>query len=184
MTYEESKQAVKDAVKRFPETFGLAGFPGELFRVSEQASYTSGGVVYVYTQRLMLNTDGCKQWRDFAKGTVSELQGQIVIACTCGKGTAPIGEHLCGCAKVRTRRYEDKPLLDQHEDACKDGIDMENRTLLQEVTALHERAPGTWIRTDQMVSEILETRHCNDSQPHGGMWWRTHHLVRQLGGVA
>jgi hypothetical protein len=141
MTYDESKQAIKDAVRQFPETFGLAAFPGELFRVSEQASYTENGVVYVYTQRLMFNSDGCKQWRDFAKGTVSEIKAQI-----------------------------NTPMP----------------TLLEQAIALHKTAPGTWIKTDQDITVILMTLPSIDRhQPlDGGLWWRTHHLVRQLGGVA
>ena len=49
--------------------------------------------------------------------------------------------------------------------------------------ALHEAAPGAWVRTDGAVTAILETRPTADPQPHGGIWWRTHHLVRHLGGA-
>lgn len=50
--------------------------------------------------------------------------------------------------------------------------------------ALHKEAPGTWIETDQTITKILATRPATEDQPHGGVWWRTHHLIRQLGGRA
>lgn len=58
---------------------------------------------------------------------------------------------------------------------------------LREVAeALHRKFPGTWIRTDSLTIErVLELRSPTDPQPlDGGLWWRTHHLVRQLGGEA
>ena len=66
---------------------------------------------------------------------------------------------------------------------------------LREVAeALHRKCPGTWVNTDQGTTAVLELRP--DDAPHpnykseiqtsdgNGMWWRTHHLVRQLGGAA
>ena len=56
---------------------------------------------------------------------------------------------------------------------------------LREVAeALHRKCPGTWVCTDQGTTGVLGLRSELDQQPHGGMWWRTHHLVRQLGGGA
>ena len=66
---------------------------------------------------------------------------------------------------------------------------------LREVAeALHRKCPGTWVNTDPGTTVVLELRP--DDAPHpnykseiqtsdgNGMWWRTHHLVRQLGGQA
>jgi hypothetical protein len=58
-------------------------------------------------------------------------------------------------------------------------------TLLQLAIKLHSQAPGTWIETDRNITKILSTRNATETQPlNGGLWWRTHHLVRQLGGQA
>ncbi len=58
-------------------------------------------------------------------------------------------------------------------------------TLLQAAQELHSKCPGTWIKTDSAMSTILETRSAYSPMPQdGGMWWRTHHLIRQLGGLA
>ena len=69
------------AKSEFPETFGLRAFRGDVFRISEAASYvTKGGMgcyvapsVMLYTQRY---SDG--QWQAFAKGSPAELRAQIV----------------------------------------------------------------------------------------------------------
>ena len=61
------------AKSEFPATFGLRAFRGDVFRISEAASYVTGGAVMLYTQRY---SDG--QWRAFAKGSPSELRAQIV----------------------------------------------------------------------------------------------------------
>ena len=61
------------AVARFPPTFGLRGFPGDMFRLSPMSSYISGGNVMLYTQR----KEG-DHWLDFSKGTEPELRGEIV----------------------------------------------------------------------------------------------------------
>ena len=52
------------------------------------------------------------------------------------------------------------------------------------VESLHQKYPGTWILTDQETTKVLDLKPELDQHPHGGMWWRTHHLVRQLGGAA
>ena len=70
----EDCDKIKAAIARFPATFGLRAFPGNLFRIGERESYVStGGAVMLYTQRLV---DG--RWQDFAKGTEAELRREIV----------------------------------------------------------------------------------------------------------
>lgn len=74
LSYEEEQQAIKDAIARFPEEFGLRAFPGDRFRISEGASYysASNGVM-LYTQRKV-----GKEWRDFCKGTECELRNELI----------------------------------------------------------------------------------------------------------
>lgn len=68
--------AVAKAISEFPETFGLVGFPGKTFRISQSASYVSdypvANTVQLYTQ-----VKRGDLWFDFAKGTPSELRSQI-----------------------------------------------------------------------------------------------------------
>lgn len=72
--HEEDKKKVEAAVTQFPATFGLKAFPGDVFRVSAQSSYMSSGNVMLYTE--IHKGDG---WLSFAKGTVSELKGEVVV---------------------------------------------------------------------------------------------------------
>lgn len=66
-------EKIRTAIARFPATFGLRGFPGDVFRLSPTSSYIADNKrVMLYTQR----KDGNK-WLDFAKGTESELRGQV-----------------------------------------------------------------------------------------------------------
>ena len=65
-------EKIRAAIARFPATFGLRGFPGDVFRISPTASYVSGGRVLLYTQR----KDG-NQWLDFSKGGESELRREV-----------------------------------------------------------------------------------------------------------
>jgi hypothetical protein len=76
-THQEQLQAVREACALFPETFCLAGFPGETFRVSERNSYWNGNEVQVYTDVLRLGPDGQERWSPFAKGSVAELKAQV-----------------------------------------------------------------------------------------------------------
>jgi hypothetical protein len=74
--YEQQKAMVMDAMKQFPAEFGLKAFPGEKFRVSLRTSYVNdSGVVMLYTERLVGD-----KWLDFAKGTVTELTANMVVA--------------------------------------------------------------------------------------------------------
>ena len=73
---------IRDALARFPPTFGLRGFPGDVFRLSPTSSYVSGGNVMLYTQR----KEG-DHWLDFSKGTEPELRGEIVPLPSAGGRT-------------------------------------------------------------------------------------------------
>lgn len=73
LDWKGRQEAVAKACEEFPGEFGLRGFPGKTFRVSESSSYWDGDVM-IYTQ--LLCDDGV--WKDFAKGTPSELRAQMV----------------------------------------------------------------------------------------------------------
>lgn len=73
MGWLEEQQAIKDACAQFPGEFGLRGHAG-IFRVSESASHFAFGEVQIYLQGLSQSG----RWLDFAKGTVSELQREMV----------------------------------------------------------------------------------------------------------
>lgn len=83
--YDEKQKEVFQRVKEtFPDRFSLCGFPGEVFRISEDSSYFSGGMLSCAEQDLMLYTQRLRdgRWSDFAKGTVAELRGQLVAEPT------------------------------------------------------------------------------------------------------
>lgn len=66
-------EKIRDAIARFPATFGLRGFPGDVFRLSPTASYIdSSRRLILYTQRKTGN-----QWLDFSKGTEPELRREV-----------------------------------------------------------------------------------------------------------
>jgi len=64
-------EKIRTAIAKFPATFGLRGFPGDVFRISPTASYS--GRLTLYTQRKVGN-----QWLDFAKGSESELRREVI----------------------------------------------------------------------------------------------------------
>jgi hypothetical protein len=64
---------ILEVMAGFPKTFGLRSFPGDIFRISEDSSYVTGGSVMLYTQRKSED-----HWADFAKGSPSEIRAQIV----------------------------------------------------------------------------------------------------------
>lgn len=67
-------EKIRAAIAKFPATFGLRGFPGDVFRISPTASYINdSGRLTLYTQR----KDG-NQWLDFAKGSESELRREVI----------------------------------------------------------------------------------------------------------
>lgn len=63
-------------IASFPATFGLAAFPGDVFRISERNSYFGA----IHSEFPTLYTDIMRngEWCDFAKGTPSELRYQLV----------------------------------------------------------------------------------------------------------
>jgi hypothetical protein len=72
----EQREMIAKVIATFPATFGLRGYPGEIFRLSLDASFFSDSTskaLYLYTQR----QDGDK-WSCFVKGTESELRRNIV----------------------------------------------------------------------------------------------------------
>ena len=76
MSPREERRRIAEVVDTFPVAFGLRGFPGEIFKISESASYFGGpanATLMLYTARW----DG-KNWNDFAKGTEAELRAQVV----------------------------------------------------------------------------------------------------------
>lgn len=85
MMYDQKQKEVFQRVKAtFPDTFGLRGFPGELFRISEDSSYFGGKMCSCEEGDLILYTERKRGevWSDFAKGTAEELRGQIVTTPT------------------------------------------------------------------------------------------------------
>jgi hypothetical protein len=65
--------SIAGAISQFPATFGLRGFPGKTFRMSTDSSYVNGSEVILYTEVL---SDG--KWLSFAKGTVAELNREVI----------------------------------------------------------------------------------------------------------
>lgn len=126
-------QLVKEAIDRFPATFALRGFKGDLCRISPDSSYINdGGVLMLY-----IDAWSTLGWANLAKCTEPELE----------------------------REFNMPQILDA-------------------ARLLHQKAPGTWIRTNTEITAIHELRPFNHEQPRDGMlWWRTHHLFRTLGGL-
>lgn len=72
--YHETREAVKRAKAEFPSVFGLRGFPGEIFRISESHSFfNDNDVLMLYTE---IKKNGA--WLSFAKGTITELLVNVV----------------------------------------------------------------------------------------------------------
>lgn len=73
-SYQETRQAVEQAIAQFPSVFGLRGFPNEIFRISKSHSYfNDSNVLMLYTE---IKTKG--EWHSFSKGTVSQLLMNVV----------------------------------------------------------------------------------------------------------
>lgn len=73
---QEERDLLDKSSEGIPELFGLRGFPGETFRISESSSYINpGGVAMLYTERLVAK----KKFVDFAKCTREELLKEIVF---------------------------------------------------------------------------------------------------------
>lgn len=83
----KEQKMIDEAIARFPYTFGLRAFPGDVFRISASASYFTGpgecgGTLMLYTQRLRNEPHkghGGDDWVDFAKGTEAELRAQMTL---------------------------------------------------------------------------------------------------------
>jgi hypothetical protein len=77
----ESEQ-IREAMANFPVEFGLRGFPTKVFRISASKSYRNDAGIQLVLQVMRKSTpsQGCDgdMWIDFGKGTVSDLQGQVV----------------------------------------------------------------------------------------------------------
>lgn len=74
LTWEQQREAVQEAVQRFPDEFGLRNFPGKKFCISKSASYYGNEVMlYTYVWDTVSN-----EWHAFAKGTERELRQEIV----------------------------------------------------------------------------------------------------------
>ena len=71
---QSSDLLISEAIKQFPEQFGLKAFPGKVFALSFSASYISEGQIYLYT---VVQTDDGK-WLSFCKGTPAELKSAMV----------------------------------------------------------------------------------------------------------
>jgi hypothetical protein len=71
-------EIITEAATRFPKEFGFRAFPYDKFRISLGLSYLrergNPDSLMLYTQRLC--EDG--EWRDFAKGTETELKREMV----------------------------------------------------------------------------------------------------------
>jgi len=66
----QHESLIAEAIAEFPKTFGLRGFPGQRFSLSQKSSYVRNGEVMLYT----VTSGGL----DFAKGTPAEMRAQIV----------------------------------------------------------------------------------------------------------
>lgn len=73
MTRDAEKRQIAEAAAQFPAEFGLAGFPGEVFRIEKSACFISEGRLYLYTS---IKRNG--HWQTFAKGTVGQLRNEMV----------------------------------------------------------------------------------------------------------
>lgn len=73
-SYQETQQAVEQAMTQFPSVFGLRAFPHEIFRISKSYSYfNDSNVLMLYTE---IKKKG--EWLSFAKSTVNELLMNVV----------------------------------------------------------------------------------------------------------
>ena len=69
---------------------------------------------------------------------------------------------------------------------------MTQQQMLSAAKRLHQECPGAWVQTDRdltMIEDVIRDykreRPSSDRDLRGGkLWWRTHHLIHQLGGEA
>lgn len=111
-------EKIRAAIAKFPPTFELRGFPGDVFRLSPTSSYVSGQRVVLYTQR----KDG-NQWLDFSKGSESELRGEVTSATRNRSSHATVGFHgyengervaVIGIGNGRVRSGDNYPESNEH----------------------------------------------------------------------
>lgn len=72
---DEQRAKIAEVIATFPATFGLRAFPGEVFRLSLDASYfvdTTATKLHLYTQR-----KAGDQWLCFCKGEPDELRREV-----------------------------------------------------------------------------------------------------------
>jgi len=68
------RERIAEAIALFPSTFGLRAFPDDTFRITEPFSYVNdSGVTMLVTE--VLRGD---QWVQFGKGSIAELNAEIV----------------------------------------------------------------------------------------------------------
>lgn len=71
--YDEQRAMIDAAMAWFPEKFGLASFPGDIFRIGRASSYVNdASVIMLYIERLVGG-----EWQAFSKGTEAELRASI-----------------------------------------------------------------------------------------------------------
>jgi len=63
-------ERIAQTIAKFPKTFGLRGFPGQRFSLSQRSSYVREGEVVLYT----VTATG----EDFAKGSPAEIRAEVV----------------------------------------------------------------------------------------------------------
>lgn len=69
--------AVTWTISQLPERFGLAGFPGDVFRCSTLDSYINDrGVVTLYLERLSQQRES--YWLAHSKGTLADVLRELV----------------------------------------------------------------------------------------------------------
>ena len=82
------KTAIARAIARFPQYFGLTGHSGRVFRLDAASSYETADGLVLYAQSLFSVSELPTRdrvghephgtvWLDFAKGTETELLGQL-----------------------------------------------------------------------------------------------------------
>ena len=74
MGSDEEKALIREAIARFPETFGLRAFPGQKFRISERASFFNTP----QDLQLYVQCERGGEWLDFGRDCEAKLRAEIV----------------------------------------------------------------------------------------------------------
>lgn len=78
LTFDEERQAIRDAISRFPKYFNLPGGKDwetgkyRTCRISESNSFFSGDTLFLYVEM-----EFTRKWESYAKGTEAELKAAI-----------------------------------------------------------------------------------------------------------